>query len=561
MEINLEQLKKNFLTIKDIRGKVTNIFTILEGHLLNLKKTYSEFVENNRQNLFVFGLDSFQFQSKLIDIEYEDMKRLFLAINNRMYCEYYKLYKIIAEYVKESIHDKKTQDLIKITNIFPVYKDLEPYKQYKFEMIQEIHENIILLLYEINEFIMNKENELQTHKKKQEIGLNINNFVSTFNYNIIMIKEKGMLFISYIEFFHNLHTKYLKRFTMKMELMFNQVTNDIRFEDGHKINETKKQELIKNYENQNVDKTLIKKIKRSFDDSDSNSSDTQKKLSILNEESLSIKNKESMNSVPVIDDSRCLMVNTPVKDTNESINVEDNSPKNGKYKDMFKKNVKKLINGIGIFKKKTDMQLSSTSSDNSIDQMNNEQNIVVNLNPLDNNIGLKVDEGANINRTKSAEEIFEEISNQCYTLTESFISQGKKSEDVVDLLDIYDLNHKENIVEQTMIKQEFLEKSNEINRDVEEVMEDIIKKVEDVIVKNEEDKESDENMSVITMESIHNEKKEIHDVEEEIVYKKEEITEEKEEEITEEKEEITEEKEEEIVKKKKRNYKPRKKLG
>lgn len=76
MEINLEQLKKNFLTIKDIRDKVTNIFTILESHLLNLKKMYGEFVENNRQNLFVFGLDSFQFQSKLIDIEYDDMKRL-----------------------------------------------------------------------------------------------------------------------------------------------------------------------------------------------------------------------------------------------------------------------------------------------------------------------------------------------------------------------------------------------------------------------------------------------------------------------------------------------------
>jgi hypothetical protein len=265
MEINLEQLKKNFLTIKDIRDKVTNIFTILESHLLNLKKMYGEFVENNRQNLFVFGLDSFQFQSKLIDIEYDDMKRLFLAINNRMYCEYYKLYKIIAEYVKANIQDKKTQDLIKITNIFPVYKDLEPYKQYKFEMIQDIHENIILLLYEINEFIMNKESELQIHKKKQDIGLNINNFVNTFNYNIIMIKEKGMLFISYIEFFHNLHTKYLQRFTMKMNLMYTQVTHDIRFEDGPKITETNKQELIKNYETDNIDqvescvKVLMKK--------------------------------------------------------------------------------------------------------------------------------------------------------------------------------------------------------------------------------------------------------------------------------------------------------------
>ena len=188
MEVNLEQLKKNFIVIKDIRNKVTNLFQILGDHLTKLKHTYAEFVKINKENLFVFGLDSFQFQSKLIDIEFGDMKRLFMAINNRMYCEYYKLYKIIAEYTKDNITDRKSLDFVKVVNSFPVYKDLEPFKQYNFETIQEIHENIILLLYGINEFILNKENELQWHQKKQSIGLNINNFVNTFNYNILMIK-------------------------------------------------------------------------------------------------------------------------------------------------------------------------------------------------------------------------------------------------------------------------------------------------------------------------------------------------------------------------------------
>ncbi len=547
MEINLEQLKKNFLTIKDIRGKVTNIFTILEGHLLNLKKTYSEFVENNRQNLFVFGLDSFQFQSKLIDIEYEDMKRLFLAINNRMYCEYYKLYKIIADYVKENIHDKKTQDLIKITNIFPVYKDLEPYKQYKFEMIQEIHENIILLLYEINEFIMNKENELQAHKKKQDIGLNINNFVTTFNYNIIMIKEKGMLFISYIEFFHNLHTKYLQRFTMKMELMFNQVTHDIRFEDGPKLNESKKQELIKNYENENIDKGLIRKIKRSFDDSDSNSSsDTPKKsISKSSDEIIQIKNT-SIISVPVTDDSRCLIVNAPVKNENE-LTKEEPSPKNGKYKDIFKKNVKKLMNGMRMFRKKSDIQLSAVSSDSNIEQINSEDNIVVNLNPSENNIELKVDENEyidNIPKTKSAEEIFMEISKQCNLLTDSFVMLDKKDEDVMELLDIYDLKSDENIVETVLVQENKIDKNNDINNAIEE---EIVKHVENNI--SEELIKEDENISVITMESIHDEMNKVKEEE-----KIEEVIDDK-------KEEIVDKKEEDAVKKKKRTYKPRKKAS
>jgi hypothetical protein len=157
--------------------------------------------------------------------------------------------------------------------------------------------------------IINKENELKIHKKKQEIGLNINNFVTTFNYNIIMIKEKGMLFISYIEFFHNLHTKYLQRFTMKMNLMYTQVTNDIRFEDGVKITETKKRELIKNYETDNIDKLLIRQIKRSFGDSDSNSSDTPQKTDTSSDD-VSFGPKKNTNTVPVTETSRRMRINT-----------------------------------------------------------------------------------------------------------------------------------------------------------------------------------------------------------------------------------------------------------
>lgn len=501
MEINLEQLKKNFSTIKDIRDKVTNIFTILESHLLNLKKMYAEFVENNRQNLFVFGLDSFQFQSKLIDIEYEDMKRLFLAINNRMYCEYYKLYKIIAEYVKENIQDKKTHDLIKITNIFPVYKDLEPYKQYKFEMIHDIHENIILLLYEINEFIINKENELQNHKKKQEIGLNINNFVNTFNYSIIMIKEKGMLFISYIEFFHNLHTKYLQRFTMKMNLMYNQVTHDIRFDDGPRITETKKKELIKNYETDNIDKLLIRQIKKSFDDSDSNSSDTPQKIDTARDDDTSSVSKKYTNIAQIKEDSRYIRINTntPTKELTSEIlkkkeEIQSFSPTNGKYKNMIKDGMKKLVGGMSLFKKKTDSSLSAVSSDDSINNMieprSQEQNIVETLTPLEKNIELIIDDNVNINRTKSAEEIFMEISKQCETLTENFQFPEKKNEEPIELLDIYDSVENENIVESIMVKDDIVKLNKSIEPDVKDLMDKIVKEIED---RNKEKRGSNKN--------------------------------------------------------------------
>jgi hypothetical protein len=262
MEINLDKLKCDFNIIKETRNKITIIFTILETHLNKLKQTYLSFITNNTQNLFIFGLDSFQFQSKLLDIEYDDMTRLFLAINNKMYCEYYKLYKIIVAYVTENISNKKTLEMIQSTN-FPIYKDLEPFKQYNFELIQEIHENIILLLYSINDFVVIQDGDLQKHKKKQQSGLNINNFVTTVNYNILLIREKGILFMSYIHFFHSLHTKYLQRFSMKINLLYSQITHDINFDESIS---SLKNEMLHKFEECNIDKDLIDEIKRSVED-------------------------------------------------------------------------------------------------------------------------------------------------------------------------------------------------------------------------------------------------------------------------------------------------------
>ena len=230
MENRISKLKVDFSYITTIRNNVKTVFDILQLRINKLKLFYSDFIKNNKNKLFVFGLDSFHFQSKLIDIEYDDMKRLFLAINNRMYCEYFKLYKIITEYILKNITDKKIKDNIKINN-YPVYKDLEPYKEYKFETIQDIHENILNLITILTSMLSNKENELLIHKTKQSIGLNIDNFITTFNYNINVIREKINMFVSYIEFFHKMHTKYLKRFSNKIQLMHTHIDSDIKFDD------------------------------------------------------------------------------------------------------------------------------------------------------------------------------------------------------------------------------------------------------------------------------------------------------------------------------------------
>jgi hypothetical protein len=263
MESKLVKLKTDFNNIINVRTTVKNIFDILQIRINKLKILYAEFIKSSKNQMFVFGLDSFNFQSKLIDIEYDDMKRLFLAINNRMYCEYFKLYKIIIDYISTNINDKKITEIVK-TNNYPIYKDLEPFKEYKFEIILDIHENILNLLSVLISALNNKENELLLHKNKQSIGLNIDNFITTFNYNIIVMREKIVMFITYIEFFHKLHTKYLKRFANKIQLMYSHINNDIQFDENVEINKkTLDDSDSSNYENENNRLSVRKDSKES----------------------------------------------------------------------------------------------------------------------------------------------------------------------------------------------------------------------------------------------------------------------------------------------------------
>jgi hypothetical protein len=276
MEERLSILKNDFNAIIDFKENNISSLQLLESRIKKIKEIYADFINANRDNLFVFTLDSFHFQGKLIDIEYEDVMRLFYAITNRMYCDYYKLFKIIIEYVNCYVPDKKLSELIKVNDHFPVYKDLEPFKQYDFHHIQSLHEVIIVILTYLNTFIINKEHDLKVYQTKNKIGLNIDSFVNTFNFNNTVMKEKTTLFITYIEFFHKLHTKYIKRFTMKLQLMMSQINNDIKLDNPNETKTTKK-DILNDFKENNIDKTILRELKLSVSDENSITSSDKSK--------------------------------------------------------------------------------------------------------------------------------------------------------------------------------------------------------------------------------------------------------------------------------------------
>ena len=186
------------------------------------------------------------------------MKRLFLAINNRMYCEYFKLFKMISIYINTNKFDEKLVDLILNKN-YPIYKDLEPLKEYDNQYIIDIHENIIDIIIAFNNYLKNKEIEYEKYKINNNKGLNINNFVNTLHFEILTLKQQIELYISYLTFFHELHTKYFKRFITKMKIYSSQLNHDIVLEDKNS-----KQTMFNNLLDDHIDTNLIDDIKHSL---------------------------------------------------------------------------------------------------------------------------------------------------------------------------------------------------------------------------------------------------------------------------------------------------------
>ena len=325
MEDRLSVLKSTFGEIVDAKENNAHILKQLETRIQHIKKIYSDFIQANREQLFVFTLDSFHFQGKLVDLELEDMNRMFLSITNRMYCDYYKLFKIIVEYVKENIPDKKLTELIRVHDNYPVYKDLEPFKQYEFQQIQSLHEILLVILSYLHTFITNKEHDLKGYQNKNQIGLHIDSFVNTFSFNTFVMNQKAMLFVTYIEFFHKSHQKYLKRFTMKLNLMLSQLNNDIKIDSPTEA-KTVKKDMLADLKDQNVDRALLKELRVSIsaDDISQSGSSSENNRSPSPEERVDGSNKTE--EAPLIEG---IVLSLPIVETLSELTDEAENKKNG----------------------------------------------------------------------------------------------------------------------------------------------------------------------------------------------------------------------------------------
>ena len=93
-----EKLKNNFKNIISIKQKIGITKHKVTVKLTELKKLHSDMIKDNNKQIFLFCLDSFFYQYKIFSMEFEHIKKLRSILNNRMYCDYYKLHNIIIKF-------------------------------------------------------------------------------------------------------------------------------------------------------------------------------------------------------------------------------------------------------------------------------------------------------------------------------------------------------------------------------------------------------------------------------------------------------------------------------
>lgn len=228
--LNLLTLKNNFNDIKNLRESSLNLMKSLGDKIDTLSVIYSELIKNNTDESET-GLDSLHFQMKLIKTELENNQGTFKIIDNRIYGDYYKLFKNLIKFLCENIKNKNLISQFENKD-YKVYKDLNSVQNYEFTNTTEIYNDIVQIIDLLQTELTEREHKLAMQKIKRDSGLNIHTLTSKVSYNNNYLKNHITLFTENIETFNSFHKKYLIRFLLKTKLFYGQINNDIKLEES-----------------------------------------------------------------------------------------------------------------------------------------------------------------------------------------------------------------------------------------------------------------------------------------------------------------------------------------
>ena len=241
----LNKLQNNFQNLWLIKDEIIKIKQVISGKLTHLKNSYTELTKKNTKKMYLFCLDTFLFQYKTYSIEIENLDKQRILLNNRMYCDYYKLYNVIATYIKENIEDLEAEQVEIRT--FTQYKELEPFHEYNLDDIKAMHASILVFIRHLQTKFETNENTIHNYNAKNHVGFSISNYLNTLEFENLLLKQQLGLYLNYIAFFHISQQKQLKRLLSKLQEFDTEIDNNLNDSKMCSIDDIENSEPIEDF--------------------------------------------------------------------------------------------------------------------------------------------------------------------------------------------------------------------------------------------------------------------------------------------------------------------------
>lgn len=257
---NIDNLRESFNVNMQLLHTILDQQTQVKEKLDSLKTKYSNMIQNNKKKIFIFCLDSYYFQYKMLGFEMENINKTLSMIKNRIYGDYYKLYNVILSESNIDLGHFSS----KYKKYVP-YKDIEPFFEYNNNDVISLHNDILQIINLMYKDYLQK--ELKTIEYNNDKGLTVDNFIQTLNYDNNTFKGKISLYVHYLQFYHKLQNNFLNNLLVRTNSFMNEINEQLISNNNIAFSEQNKEykESIESYlKSQNIIEENIPTIEESI---------------------------------------------------------------------------------------------------------------------------------------------------------------------------------------------------------------------------------------------------------------------------------------------------------
>jgi hypothetical protein len=229
--MNVENLS-DFDKLKTIRINIKKTIEKIKQRSKELQKSYLQYINKESEDDF-FGLDSLQFQIKLMNLEFDNTYTVYTFIENRIYGDYYKLLTLIRTYLNTNLPDRQIKKIKELSNFekYPVYKDLDKFKRYDFNVINEIHHDIIIIISGMSEIVRDNEHDIMLNEQKLATGIKIDNYINSYRFKNESLRVSMSYYNNILQVYHRYHFDVLEKFLAKIMLSSAQLSETLSEEE------------------------------------------------------------------------------------------------------------------------------------------------------------------------------------------------------------------------------------------------------------------------------------------------------------------------------------------